>query len=103
VEGCVGKVIRNQRTVRQQAIKNRMLKSEYVMSVCSCGVRCGVQTRNIYRAFLKKFVQDAATCCRHTAAQTAVLVAQREKVVQLLESCRANLAERLDGKYSDLC
>jgi len=98
VERCVGKVI-----VRQQAINNRILKYEYVMSVCSCGVRCGVQTRIFYRAFLKKFVQNAAAFCRHTVAQTAVLVGQRDKVVQLLENCRANLAERLDGKGTMTC
>jgi len=73
------------------------------MSVCSCDVRCGVQTRSFYRTVLKKSVQNAAGCCRHTAVQTAVLVAQREKVVQLSENCRANLAERLDVKNTMTC
>jgi hypothetical protein len=41
------------------------------MSVCSRGVRCGVQTRSFYRAFLKKFVQSAVACCRHTAVGSA--------------------------------
>jgi hypothetical protein len=72
------------------------------MSVSSCGVLCGVQTRSFYRAFLKKSVQNAAACCRHTAVQTAVLVAQSEKLAQLPENCRANLAERLDGKSTDV-
>jgi hypothetical protein len=103
VEGCVGKVITKPPLVRQQAIQNRILKSEYVMSVCSCGVRCGVQTRTFYRTFQKKFVQNAAACCRHTAVQTVVLVVQREKVVQVLENCRTNLAERLNSRSTMTC
>jgi hypothetical protein len=73
------------------------------MSVCSCGVWCGAQTRSFYRAFLKKFLQNAAACCRHTAVQTAVLVAQREKVVLLPENCGANFAKRLDAKRTITC
>jgi hypothetical protein len=45
---------------------------------------------------MKKSVLNAVACCR-------LLVAQREKVVQLLENCRANLAERLDSKGTTTC
>jgi hypothetical protein len=41
-----GRLLRNHRIVRQQAIQNRILKSEYVISGCSC---------SFYREFLKKF------------------------------------------------